>query len=184
MDRHTFVTLVIAGAAVCGFSNVALAEQDIDQMLAEANQSVVVAEAAVEQARAAIENGKQLVIQIPADSPLSNEVTEMLRAASENWTVAVGALEGAKLSASKISSASSAGVAADYKVLAVASSKVARSGANVVQTGLVFVEAVASDKSEALGVIRTAMQDSLAAASKVQFGYERVKALVFEKYSK
>ncbi len=180
MKRHTFVALLVAGLAVGG----ARGAQDVDQLVADANQSIIVAEAAVEQARAAIENGKQLVVQIPADSALSGEVTEMLLAASENWAVAVSALEGAKKSAAKISLAPSSDVAADYKVLAEASSKVALSGANVVQTGLVFVEAVASEKSEALGVIREAMQDSLAASSQVQFGYERVKALILEKYSK
>lgn len=185
MDRQCFVALMVAaGLAFGGFSCVAHADEAVDQMVDDVNKSIMVAEAAVEQARVAIEGGKQLVAQIPADSALIGEVKEMLMAASENWTVAVAALEGAKESASKIASASSAEVAKDYKLLATVNSRVALSGAKVVQTGLLFVDAVASNKSEALDIVRMAMQDSLAAASQVQFNYERIKSLILEKYSK
>jgi hypothetical protein len=61
---------------------------------------------------------------------------------------------------------------------------VALSGAKVVQTSLVFVEAVANNKTEALDVIRMAMQNALDAAAEVQQNYERVKGFIAEKYSK
>jgi hypothetical protein len=181
MDRHRLAGLLVVFSV---FSGMVQAEQTVEQMRDEADKSIMLAEAAVEQARVAIEDGKQLVAQIPADSAVIYEVKEMLVAASENWAVAVNALKGSKESASKITSASSLEVAQDYKLLASVNSKVALSGAKVVQTGLIFVDAAASNKSEALDVIRIAMQDSLAAASQVQFNYERVKALILEKYSK
>jgi tmRNA-binding protein len=74
-------------------------------------------------------------------------------------------------------------MAEDYKLLATVNARVALSGAKVVQTGLLFVDAVANNKAEALDIIRMSMQDSLAAASQVQFNYERIKTLILEKYS-
>jgi hypothetical protein len=120
---------------------------------------------------------------VPADSDLMDEIKEMLMAASENWALAVSALDGAKESASKILSASSPELAQDYKLLATVNAGVALSGAKVVQTGILFVDAAAHNKVEVLDVIRVAMQDSLASASQVQFNYERVKSLITEKYS-
>ena len=60
---------------------------------------------------------------------------------------------------------------------------VALSGAKVVQTALLFVDAAANNKTEALDIIRMAMQDSIAAAAQVQFNFDRVKTLIEEKYS-
>ena len=182
--RSCIAMMVVAGVVLGGGLNVARAIEGADALVSSANKSIAAAAAAVDEARAAIENGKQLVALIPADSPLTGEVKAMLQAASENWSVAVAALEGAKESAAKIASASSAEVALDYKLLATVNSGVALSGAEVVKTGLSFVEAVAGNKTEALDIIRMAMQDSLAAASQVQFNYERVKTLIAGKYSK
>jgi hypothetical protein len=184
MDRHRFATLMLsAGVALAGFAGVAHAASAVEQLEASANKSIMVAEVAVEQARVAIENGKQLVAMIPADSPMMTEVKEMLFASAENWRVAVEALDGAKKSASKIATSSDDAMAEDYKLLSTVNSRVALSGAKGVQTGLLFVDAVANNKVEALDIIRMSMQDSLAAASQVQFNYERIKALILEKYS-
>ncbi|MEN8255091.1 MAG: hypothetical protein ABFR33_06435 [Verrucomicrobiota bacterium] len=175
--------MVVAGLGLGGVLNVARAENSAG-LAAEADKAVAAAASAVEEARAAIKNGKQFVAMIPADSPLMGEVAEILKAAKENWILAVSALEGAKESASKISSASSPEIAQDYKLLATVNAGVALSGAKVVQTGILFVDAAANNKSESLDIIRTAMQDSLAAAAQVQFNYDRVKGLIAEKYSK
>ncbi|WP_136062838.1 hypothetical protein [Pontiella sulfatireligans] len=175
--------MVAATVGFGGIAGVARADQAMDQLASDANKSIMVAEVAVDQARIAIENGKQLVAVIPADSPLMSEVKQMLMAAAENWSIAVDSLSGAKESASKISTASNIEVAKDYKLLAQVNSRVALSGAKVVQTSLLFVDAVAGNKGEALDIIRMAMQDSLAATSQVQFNYERVKALILGKYS-
>ncbi len=185
MNRQSYIALMVAsGLVLGGVFDSARADEATDQLAGDANESIAVAAAAVEEARAAIGNGKELVALIPADSEMMGEVKQMLVAASENWTTAVKALEGAKESASKIGTASSSEIAQDYKLLATVNAGVALSGAKVVQTGLLFIDAVANNKTESLDIIRMAMQDSLAATSQVQFNYERVKTLIAEKYSK
>ncbi len=184
MNRSSCIALMmVAGIGLGGVWNVAGAEK-VDQLVLDANRAIALAATAVEEARVAIENGKQLLATIPDDSALIGEVAEMLPAVKDNWVLAVSALDGAKESASKISSASSQGIAQDYKLLATVNAGVALSGAKVVQTGILFVDAVAHNKTEAFDIIRMAMQDSLAASSQVQFNYERVKSLIAEKYSK
>lgn len=150
----------------------------------ESSAAIFAAEAAVEEARAAIENGKELIALIPEDSSLMPDVTQVLWAASENWKIAVDSLNGAKESASKIGSASTESVAKDYALLSKVNAGVALSGAKVVTIGISYIDAIANNKTESLDIIRTAMQDALAASSQVQFNYERVKTLIAEKYSK
>ncbi|MCK5675702.1 MAG: hypothetical protein KAH99_01655 [Verrucomicrobia bacterium] len=184
MNRSNCIALMmVAGLGFGSVLNVAGGEQSAE-LVADADKAVAVAENAVEEARVAIKNGKQFVAMIPEDSPLMEDVAEVLRSAKENWVSAVSALEGAKESASKISSASSPEIAQDYKLLATVNAGVALSGAKVVQTGLLFVDAVANNKSESLDIIKQAMQNSLTAAAQVQFNYERVKSIIAEKYSK
>lgn len=184
MNRQSCITfMVVAGCVFGGISGVRAGE-GADQLLNEANESIALAAEAIEEARAAIENGKQLIGMIPSNSVMIVEVADMLQAASDNWGLSVVALEGAKQSASKISSAVTPGIAQDYKLLATVNAGVALSGAKVVQTGLLFVDAVAHDKTESLDIIRLAMRDSLVASSQVQFNYERVKSLIAKKYSK
>jgi hypothetical protein len=184
MNRHGCIALMIVSGLVFSSGIAAQAQEDTGALVDESNVAISAATAAVEEARISIENGKQLVAMIPADSPLIVEVTEMLQASSANWAVAVDALEGAKESANKIDSASNIEIAQDYQLLAKVNAGVALSGAKVVQTGLLFVDAAANNKTESLEIIRIAMQDSLAAAAQVQFNYERVKVLIAEKYSK
>lgn len=185
MNRRSCIALmVVAGFVLGGVSKAAPAGQGTEALVAGANEAIAAAAAAVDEARASIENGKQLIVLIPADSALMGEVKDMLMASSDNWSLAVAALKGAQESASKIAAASSETIAKDYALLANVNAGVALSGAKVVQTGLLYVEAVSSNKTEALDIIRMAMQDSLAAASQVQFNYERVKSLIAAKYSK
>ncbi len=185
MNRSSYIALmVVAGLGFSGALNSACAVEGSDQLIAEANKSISIAEDTVGEARAAIEAAKQILSTIPADSDQMVEVTEMLAKVKDNWALALEALDGAKESASKIPTASTAEIAGDYKLLATVNAGVALSGAEVVKTGVAFVEAVAADKVEALDIIRVAMQDSLAASSQVQFNYERVKSLITQKYSK
>ena len=184
MNRSSCIALTVAAGLGIGSVLSVSAAQSASKLQAEANKSIAAASAAVEDARTAINNGKQLLAKIPADSPVIGEVAEMLKAAKENWTLAVSALESAKESASKIGSATSSDIAQDYKLLAAVNAGVALSGANVVQTSLMFVEAVADNKSESLDVIRMAMANSVDAAEQVQINYERVKSFIAEKYSK
>lgn len=185
MNRSSCIALlVVAGLSFGGMLNVVVAGQSVDQLVAEANKSIAAATTAVEEAQAAIENGKKALATIPEDSPAMAEVAEMLKAAKENWVVAKSALDGAKSSAAKIPSASSPEIARDYKLLTTVNAGVALTGAKVVQTGLLFVDAVANNKAEALDVIREAMKNSLEAAAQVQLNYERVKEAIAEKYSK
>ena len=185
MNRHKCITLMVAAGVALGMGGTAYAQADAaGQLLEKTNQSIAVAAAAVEEARVAIANGKKLIELIPADSASVGEVQQMLVAASKNWQVAISALNGAKQSAAKIASASNDEFAEDYALLAKVNAGVALSGAEVVKTGLLFVDAVANNKTEALDIIRMAMQDSLAAASQVQFNYERIKTIILDKYSK
>jgi hypothetical protein len=183
MNRHSFIAglmVAVLGSSVI-FSN-ALAQEA--SLADEAMVAITAAEEAVEEARAAIEKGKELVVMIPEDSPLMPDVAQVLQAASENWTIAVDSLKGAKESAAKVATASNESVAKDYALLAKVNAGVALSGAKVVQIGITYIDAIANNKVEALDIIRTAMQDALAASSQVQFNYERVKTLIAEKYSK
>jgi hypothetical protein len=184
MNRHGCIALMVVSGLAFGAGLTVRAQEESNTLVDAANNAIVSAEVAVEESRISIENGKQLVALIPEDSPVIVEVLEILKASSDNWTLAVAALEGAKQSADKINSASNQEIAQDYKLLAQVNAGVALSGAKVVQVGLLFVEAAANNKTESLDIIRVAMQDSLAAASQVQFNYERVKSLIAEKYSK
>lgn len=145
--------------------------------------AIAKAEAEVEKARAAITKGKELLAMIPEDSPLMPDVAQVIEAASENWQIAVESLSGAKQSASKIVTASNESIANDYALLAKVNAGVALSGAKVVQIALSYIEAIATERTESLDIIRTAMQDALASSSQVQFNYERVKALIAQKYA-
>jgi hypothetical protein len=164
-----------------GFGGKASAQSPLQ---ADVKASISAAQSAVADARASIAKGKELVARIPQDSPYLPEVTQMLQAASANWKVAVNSLKGANESAQKIATASSAALAKDYSILAKVNANVALTGAKVVHIGLAYVEAVATSKTESLDLIKSTMQDALAAASQVQFNYDRVKALISEKYSK
>ncbi|MDF7826055.1 hypothetical protein P4B35_18640 [Pontiellaceae bacterium B12227] len=150
----------------------------------QAQAAIANAEVEVEKARVAIEAGKQIIAQIPSDSPLMPDVAQVVEAASENWKIAIDSLKGAKESASKIGSATNESIANDYALLAKVNAGVALSGAKVVQIALTYIDAIAAEKTEALDIIRTAMQDALASSSQVQFNYERVKTLIAQKYSK
>ena len=101
-----------------------------------------------------------------------------------NWKLAVESIEGANQSAEKIAATSSEELANDYALLARANSAVAVSGANVVQIGMTYVEAVANDKTESLDIIRSTMQDALSSSSQVKLNCDKVKSLISEKYSK
>ncbi len=180
--RSYFMGLAVTALSSIVFINSTVAQEST--LADEAQAAILAAEEAVEIARGAIENGKELIALIPEDSPLMPDVAQVLMAASENWKIAVDSLNGAKESASKISTATSESVAKDYALLSKVNAGVALSGAKVVQIGLAYIDAIANNKTEALDIIRTAMQDALAASSQVQFNYERVKTLIAEKYSK
>jgi len=180
MNRQRWVVALVVGAlTVCG---------SLDRVLAQSasangvSAKIAAAEQAVAKARAAIENGKTLVAQIPENSPYMPAVTDMLQKASESWKSAVESMNGASESAAKITDSSSE-VSGEYALLAKVNADVAITGAQVVQIGLAYVEAVATNKSEALDLIQSAMKDALAAAKQVQFNYDRVKTLIYEKHS-
>lgn len=189
MNRHS-LTMGLVFAVLAG--GVAVRSTSAQEAVAvsgvsiadQANSALAVAEQEVEKARAAIEAGKELIAQIPEDSPLMPDVAQVIQAASDNWKIAVDSLQGAKESASKIATASSSSIADDYALLAKVNAGVALSGAKVVQITISYIEAIATDKTESLDLIRTAMQDALASSSQVQFNYERVKTLIAQKYSK
>lgn len=181
MNKYRCLGLMVALLVFSGSVRESLAQSVLsDDTLA----SVATAEAAIADAKTSIKKGKELVALIPDDSPLLPEVGQMLRKVSMNWKLAVESIEGANESASKIASTKSEELAADYALLAKVNSAVAGSGANVVQIGMAYVEAVANNKTESLDIIRSAMQDALAASSQVKSNCDKVKNLISEKYSK
>jgi hypothetical protein len=183
MNRYGFIAglmVAVLGSGVAGnraYAQGATPAQDTDV-------AIQAAEAAVEQARAAIQKGKEAIAMIPEDSPLMPDVAQVVQAASENWTIAVDSLKGAKESATKITMAKNDAIAKDYALLAKVNAGVALSGAEVVKIAISYVDAIANNKTEALDIIRPALQDALAASSQVQFNYDRVKSLITAKYSK
>jgi hypothetical protein len=181
MSRNLFMGLIVALLVFSGPTRNGFAQSELaDETLA----AVATAESVVADAKASIKTGKELVGLIPEDSPLLPEVREMLKQVSMNWKVAVESMEAANQSAGKIMEASSAELTADYALLASANSAVAVSGANVVEIGMTYVEAVATEKTESLDIIRSAMQDALASSSQVKLNCDKVKKLISEKYSK
>lgn len=187
MTKHSLsigLAMAVLAGGVTVHSAYAQDEGQATSVSDAAVTAIATAEAEVEKARVAIESGKNLIAQIPEDSPLMPDVAQVIEAASENWKIAIDSLNGAKESASKIADASSESIANDYALLAKVNSGVALSGAKVVQIAITYVEAIAEDRTESLDIIRTAMQDALASSSQVQFNYERVKTLIAQKYSK
>lgn len=189
MTKHSLIIGLVIAVLAGGVSARSVNAQEAGDAAAEsisdqAQTAIAVAEKEVEKARAAIESGKALIAQIPEDSPLMPDVAQVIEAAFENWKIAIDSLEGAKGSASKIAMASNVSIENDYALLAKVNAGVALSGAKVVQVAMTYIEAIAGNKTESLDIIRTAMQDALAASSQVQFNYERVKTLIAQKYSK
>ena len=189
MTKHSMIIFLaiatLAGSVSFRSSYAQVADATTEPTVAdEAGIAIANAESEVEKARVAIESGKQLVAKIPDDSPLMPDVAQVVKAASENWKVAIESLQGAKDSAAKIGTASSESIANDYALLAKVNAGVALSGAKVAQIALTYIDAIANNKTESLDIIRAAMQDALASSSQVQFNYDRVKALIARKYSK
>ncbi len=177
--------LVIVACSVCvGAVSWVFAGEEVPQV-ETAQQAISLAEDAVDAARVSIERGKGFVGQIPEDSDLMCDVKEMLVTTSEKWKLAINALEWAEISAEKMQAAPSDAMSVNYEVLAMSSSFISFSGANMVQVGLLFVEAVATDKAESVGIIGLALQDSMVAFEQLSFHYDGVKvALVGDNHDK
>jgi len=146
MNRYRCIMGLMVGLMVfCGSTREGIAQSMLaDETLA----SVAMAESAVADAKAAIKRGKELVSLIPEDSPMLPEVAQMLKQVSMNWKLAVESIENANESAAKIASTASQELADDYALLAKVNSTVAVSGADVVEIGMAYVEAVATDNTE------------------------------------
>lgn len=183
MYRCRFITtgLMVALMACLGMVNVSSAQATSSD---EALAAVAKAESIVAEAKASIKEGKAMVDLIPEDSPLLPEVGQMLKEVSSNWKLANDSLAAANESATKIASTTNADIAGDYALLAKVNSTTAVSGAKVVEIGIAYVEAVANNKTESLDIIRSTMQDALAASSQVKFNCDKVKKIISQKYSK
>jgi len=179
MNRQKYITLMmVAGLSLSGITGVARADEQTDLLLGKANASIAAASVAVDEVRSAIEIGKQQLAKIPTSSDLYGEITQMTAESLKNWKIATAALEAAKANAAKISKAPSSALAKEYALLAIGDSNVALSGAKVVQTSLIFIDAVANNKTEVFDIIRRAVEDSLVAATKVQTNCGRMKAFI------
>lgn len=180
MNRKSFVAVL--AVALVG-SSVMINAASAAGMADQAAAAVKDAELTIQDARLAIERGKSLVSLIPQDSPMFSDVAQTLEKTMKNWKMAISALEGAKESLAKVSSAPNAEVADDFALLARVNAGVAHSGAKVVQISISYLDAIANDKTEAVGLIRVAMRDALDASARIQDNYGRVKALIAEKYA-
>ena len=183
MNRLSCAVLMM-GACLFFCGSDVRASDNNEELFASANQSVNAARDAVEEARVSIEKGKALLEKIPADSEYSEEVTAVISAISKHWNTSVDALASAEKITPRILKTKNEGLAGDYKLLTSLSSGVALSGARVVQTGILFVDAVANNKTEALGIIRKVLADALATSDEVDQNYDRTKKLIMQKYSK
>ncbi len=173
------VVFFCVAAGLCGIVNPA-SSAELDGVAAR----VEAASKAVDEARQAIAEGKDLVSRIPEDSPYLEDVYGVLKSSASSWKSAVEALKGARESQGKVAGASSDALASDYGMLAKACADAASSGANVVKVGLAYVEAVALGKTESLGLLKEVMQDVLADSDQTQYYYTKVRGLIGEKYSK
>lgn len=137
----------------------------------------------IDATRQALAASKVQLDAIPEDSAYIAQVKEMLQVAERYWGEAKDALEGARMSVDKIGGAAPS-ISKDYQLLAKVSANVARSGAEVVQISLSYIQAVANQKTESLEIIGRAMTDAQAAASQVKSNFDRVKKAISGKYSK
>ena len=185
MNRHNCVVLMaVVGLVVGGNLSVARAGEASDSVVDNATVAFAAAEVAVEEARASIAKGQQLIKQVPKGSEFEAEIKQVIMVASENWNLAVSAIGNAKESLSLLGNASDPEITKDYALLATVNSGLALSSAKAVQTGLLFLEAAAENKTESLNIIRGAVHDAATTVAQVQMGAERVKKQISKKYSK
>lgn len=182
MKRKGFI--VGLAVALLGFGATSSVVAKKSMPVDDVASSVASAELRIEEARVAIESGKQMLATIPEDSPMMSEVVRVVSVASDNWKIAVESLAGSKKSAARISSSSNSSVASDFAMLAKVNANVASSGAQVVKIAVAYVEAVANEETEALELIDSALVKASASAVRVQRSYDRVKAEITKKYSK
>ena len=177
MKRNIYITvLLMAAMAVCTVHPVrAAANEDLAK---EANIAIADAQKAVDEARDAIQQGKDMVTKLEGNVALINEVKKVLGSASKNWAEALKALESAKTTAAKITNASNLKKANNIKMLAELDARVAEASAKVVRTDMYFVEAAAANRTQSLSIIRDAMADAEAATTQVKFNRDQVKSIL------
>jgi hypothetical protein len=181
MKREKCIALLV----MCGLAaNLSFAGKKAADPSVEASKAVARAEQAVAQTKAAIEASKALVGGVSGNAALMAEVKEMLRATTDDWEMAIAALDQAKKNAERVASSKDEVMAKDYARLTKLNAGIAISGAKVVSTGLYFVEAAASGKVESLDVIRGAMSAARVSAESVRVSSERTIGLIEAKYSK
>ena len=176
------VALVLGVGLVCGSASVRAA--DDAKIIQKTSDSVALASSAVGEARLAINQGKKLVMQVPADSPAGRDVQQVLLAASKCWDSSLLALSDAKKAEGKVKGAQTEGVRQDYALLSSTASKVALAGAKVVQTSISYIAAVAAKDGANAVVARVAFQDALEGFGHVEQAFDKVKRLLKKKYSK
>ena len=168
--------LLVSVLTFCGIYPVQAAGKNMAQ---EMNLAAVAnAKSAVEEARSAIQQGKDLVKKLERNKVLINEVKQVLQSAAKSWSEALKALESAKTTVAGISSASGQTQANKLKMLAELDARVAEACAKLVRTDMYFVEAAAAGRTQSLSIIRDAIADAEAAAAQVRFNREQVKSLL------
>ena len=181
MNRHSYLSVVAVAVFGLGFATNTVCAQGTT-LADEVSSSIATAEAAVTEARLAIEAGKKQMALISQDSPMIGEITEVLTIISESWATTVSALDGAKASATRMADASKESTVADFALLSKVNARVALSGASVVRIGLSYIDAIAENKTESLAIVHSAMQDAVTSFAQVQVNYERVKSFIVKKY--
>lgn len=178
MTRRECVSIV---AGFCLLLSAGFARADDSARQAE--NAIAAAEAAVAGAQVSIENGLQFVDAVEG-SEFDAQVAEIFVITHAQWTKALKALEGAKQSRVMLAQAKSPEVAKEYALLTTVNANMAISNAKAVQAGLLFVEAAAMNKREAMGLIKQAFHKTLVAASQTEESAKQVKALIKKKYLK
>ena len=181
MNRGLFA-LVLGAGLICGGASARAA--DDGKTIQKTSDSVASASSAIGEARVAINQGKKLVAQIPAESPAGQDVQQVLLVASRCWDASLLALSDAKKAANKASGAKTEGIKQDYALLSSTASEVALAGAKVVQTSISYLAAVASRDESSAVVARVAFQDAVDGFGRVEQAFNKLKRLLKKKYSK
>jgi len=142
--------------------------RDADSVLGAVDE----AKNAVAQARAAIKKGndQSVNLSVSEDSPYLNSVVSVVKQGSENWKLALAALEKAEECEAKLLSSSVKDK--NLELYAKANARLAVARVSVVEVSLAYVEAMYNGKTEKLKVLEEAMGDAVEAANRMQATFD------------
>ncbi len=129
--------------------------------------TVVEAQKALKQARAAIKKGndQSADLSISEDSPYLISVVSAIKQGATSWKLALGALEKAQECEEKLLASSVEDK--ELELCAIANARLAIAQVNVVEVSLAYVEALYNGKTETLGILEEAMDYVVDSANRI-----------------